>query len=91
MLDVKKLEAMAMLNLENEDRIALEKRVSELADEFSMLENVDTDGVEPLASVLEINNILREDRVEKLVSRDELLENAPEQYDGYFQVPETLE
>ena len=27
----------------------------------------------------------------QIVSRDTLLENAPEEYDGYFQVPKTLE
>jgi aspartyl/glutamyl-tRNA(Asn/Gln) amidotransferase C subunit len=40
--------------------------------------------------VLNLQNVLREDAAKKLLSREELLSNAPEQYDGYFQVPGTL-
>ena len=47
--------------------------------------------MQPLVSVLDIKNVLREDIEAKTISRDEILENAPEQYDGYFQVPGTLE
>jgi Asp-tRNA(Asn)/Glu-tRNA(Gln) amidotransferase C subunit len=34
---------------------------------------------------------MREDIAVKTISRDELLESAPEQYGGYFQVPRTVE
>jgi len=33
---------------------------------------------------------MREDVAVKLLPRDELLANAPEEYDGYFKVPGTL-
>ena len=55
------------------------------------MEKVDTDGVEPLVTVLDLKNVLREDVSSQLVSRDTLLENAPEEYDGYFQVPKTID
>ena len=52
---------------------------------------IDTAGAEPLVTVLNVQNILREDVVKKIVTRDELLSGAPEEYGGYFQVPKTLE
>jgi len=40
---------------------------------------------------LDSSNVMREDVASKLISRDELLKNAPEQHDGYFQVPAAIE
>jgi len=91
MLGVTEYEAMAMLDLQNEERTALEKCINELSKSFSKLEQVDTTNVQPLVSVLDIKNVLREDISAKIISRDKILESAPEQYDGYFQVPGTLE
>jgi len=81
---------MVMFDLPEDDRARLEQRFNALIESFSALSKIDTNGVEPLVSVLGINNVLREDLSEKLISRDELLSNAPEQYDGYFQVPGIL-
>ena len=62
----------------------------ELLDGFNALAGIDTDGVEPLVTVLDLQNVLREDVGTKMISREELLANAPMQCDGYFQVPKTL-
>ena len=91
MIDIKEYEAMAMLDLPDYEREPLEKRFTDLANGFAKLEEINTGGAEPLVTVLNMNNILREDISEKLLTRDELLSNAPEQYDGYFKVPGTLE
>lgn len=48
-------------------------------------------GDEPLITVCAIKDIAREDVSEKLISRDELMENAIEEHNGYFQVPKILE
>ena len=89
--NIKEYESMVKLNLSESER----KWVSDIADmltgSFGALEGVDTSGAEPLVTVLDIRNVLREDVSAKMLSREELLANAPEQYDGYFQVPKTLE
>jgi len=91
MHDIKSYEAMAMLELQDAERAILGKRLSEAAESFAVLEQIETDGIEPLVTVLDLHSILREDKAEKMLSRDEVLANAPEQYDGFFQVPGTLE
>jgi len=91
MLSVTEYEAMAMLCLQNEERDIVEERLKELEKSFSKLDRINTTNVQPLVSVLDIKNVFREDISAKIISRDEILENAPEQYDGYFQVPGTLE
>ncbi len=49
------------------------------------LQQIDTDGVAPLAHVLPIENVFREDDVGQCFRQEEVLANAPEQSDGMFQ------
>ena len=84
-------ENMAMLELSESERASLTKRFDEIVGGFSALDAFDTSEVEPLVSVLDLHSVLREDVSSKFISRDELLENAPEQNDGYFQVPAAIE
>ena len=91
MENIKDYEAMAKLNLSDIEREWVQTRAERLIADFSHLSAINTDEVEPLIAVLDIQNVLREDISSKLVTREYLLENAPEQYDGYFQVPKTLE
>ena len=84
-------EPMAKLSLDGESRAWADEIIARLEGEFEKMESVDTEGVEPLVTVLDLRNVLREDVSSQLVDRDTLLENAPEEYDGYFQVPKTIE
>ena len=84
-------EPMAKLSLDSESRAMADDIIARLEGEFEKMENISTEGVEPLITVLDLKNVLREDVSAQIVSRDTLLENAPEEYDGYFQVPKTIE
>ena len=84
-------ENMAMLDLSESERVSLKERFDEVADGFSAIDAFDTSGVDPLVSVLDLHNVLREDVPAKFMPREELLKNAPEQHDGYFQVPATID
>jgi len=90
MFDIRDYEAMAMLDLQDGERVVLREQMENLCGSFAVLEQVDTGETLPLVSVLNTSNVMRDDCAEKLFSRKEILANAPEQYDGYFQVPGTL-
>ena len=91
MIDIRKYEKLVKLDLTEYARQSISIDVERELESFSALESIDTGGVEPLVTVLDMQNVLREDIAEKFMTREELLSNAPEQYDGYFQVPRTLE
>ena len=91
MRSFKDYENMAALELPDLERAVLIKRFDEIVGSYAALGGYDTDGVLPLVSVLDVHNILREDIAEKLFSRDDVLENAPEKHDGYFQVPAAID
>jgi len=80
-------EKMAMFELSDEERTHLNKRFTEIIDSFSALDAYDTDGIEPLVTVLDENTVLREDIVVKSFTAEEILENAPDKHDFYFRVP----
>ena len=91
MENLQEYEAMAKLKLSETECEWVHAKSDKLIDSFSELGKIQADEVQPLVTVLDIQNVLREDISSKMVSREYLLENAPEQYDGYFQVPKTLE
>ena len=55
------------------------------------LGEVDTDGVEPLATVIDQKLRLRDDVVNDGDIRDDVLSNAPEPQHGFFGVPKVIE
>ena len=91
MSKLEKYEPMAKLVTEGDERAWAEDIIERLEKEFDAFEAIDTEDVEPMVTVLELTNVLREDVSEQIVSRETLLENAPAEYDGYFEVPRTIE
>ncbi|MCL1843597.1 MAG: Asp-tRNA(Asn)/Glu-tRNA(Gln) amidotransferase subunit GatC [Defluviitaleaceae bacterium] len=89
-MDIKKYESPVKLNLPDNERALISEKINNLLAGFESLETVDTSEVVPLFTVLDITNVMREDVQVKHISREEILSNAPEQYDGYFQAPKTL-
>ena len=90
MKNIKDYEAMAKLDLPDAERQQISDYANILINSFGALSDIDTDNTEPMYTVLDIQNVLREDVCVKMLSREELLANAPMQYEGFFQVPKTL-
>ena len=89
--ECKKYEAMAKLDLPADERAWVVAEITALEERLAALDAVDTAGVEPLVTVSPRKNVMREDTACRLLSREELLQGAPEQYGGYFQAPKTVE
>jgi len=72
----------------------LERLAGELSNILTWIEQlgeVDTEGVEPMASVAEMTLPMREDVVSDGDCRDRILANAPVQTNGFFVVPKVVE
>ncbi len=67
------------------------EQLSENLDYAARLQSVDTSGISPTARVITTGNVLREDETRPGLSRQELLDNAPETEKGQFRVPLILE
>ena len=92
MINLEKLESLAKIKLlSNEEKTEAARYFDFWTEKFDMLAEINTNNTEPLISVFSLENIMREDTAYKIFDREVLLENAPEQHDGYFVVPRILE
>ena len=86
-----RIENLSKLSLTEEERAKAMKEMDKILEYVSKLNEIDTDGVEPLVNVLPINNVLTEDEV---VEEDEAVErtivNGPVTKDNMFVVPKTV-
>ncbi|MAO71460.1 MAG: Asp-tRNA(Asn)/Glu-tRNA(Gln) amidotransferase GatCAB subunit C [Flavobacteriales bacterium] len=54
------------------------------------LNEIDTEGVEPLIYISDEENVLRSDEVSMFTSQQDALKNAPQKDSDYFKVPTVL-
>ncbi|HUK11064.1 MAG TPA: Asp-tRNA(Asn)/Glu-tRNA(Gln) amidotransferase subunit GatC [Stellaceae bacterium] len=88
---VARIAILARIKVPAEAREALAKELSGILTWIEQLNEVSTEGVEPMASVVEMTLPMREDEVTDGGRRDEILANAPEQAKGFFVVPKVVE
>jgi len=91
MVNIETLESLTKIKLTDAEKNAAIEYFGFWIKKFDMLENVETGNTEPLVTVSSLENVMREDISFKMVSREALLENSPEQHNGYFVVPRILE
>lgn len=82
---------LAKLELSEEEKEQAKKDMTNMLDYIDRLNELDTEGVEPLSHVFPVNNVFREDIITNEDDRENILLNAPEQKNGSFQVPKTVE
>lgn len=85
---LEKLNQLQLTESEKESFLAFyEKQVSEM----DYINSVDTEAVERMVHVMPIFTVVREDKVIKNYSREDLQKGAPETTEGYWQVPRLVE
>lgn len=88
---LRKIAHLARLEFEEEAEEAMLESLSEILTWVEMLNEVDTDNIEPLQSMSQEVNRMREDEIQPSLSREKGLCNAPKKDDQYFRVPKVLE
>lgn len=88
---VEKVARLACIELKDEEKQPIADKLTQIIDWVEMLGEVDTDNVEPLANVVNIDLKLREDAVTDGGVQDKVLANAPEETQGFFVVPKIVE
>lgn len=82
---------LAKLSLTPEEREEARHDMEQMLDYIDKLNELDTDGVEPLSHIFQMKNVFREDEIVPFSGGcEEILSNAPEKRNGSFAVPKTL-
>ncbi|NJN19684.1 MAG: Asp-tRNA(Asn)/Glu-tRNA(Gln) amidotransferase subunit GatC [Oscillochloris sp.] len=77
---------LARLHLEPQELERMRTQVSAILDYINMLQEVDVAGVEATAQVSGLTSVLRSDQITGALTREEVLQNAPDQANGMFRV-----
>ncbi|HSQ58482.1 MAG TPA: Asp-tRNA(Asn)/Glu-tRNA(Gln) amidotransferase subunit GatC [Gemmata sp.] len=85
--EVAKVAKLARLELAADDLARMQSQLSAILDYVATLNDLDTEGVEPLAHPLPIVNVFRPDEPAPSLSQDQALQNAPNRVGDYFAVP----
>ena len=82
---------LSNIKLDEATSAKMENELGEIIKYMDVLNEVDTQGAEPMSHVFSIKNVLREDEIKKSYDIDLILKNAPEQTNEAFVVPKIVE
>ncbi|WP_138379836.1 Asp-tRNA(Asn)/Glu-tRNA(Gln) amidotransferase subunit GatC [Luteithermobacter gelatinilyticus] len=88
---VAKIANLARITVPEDKLEPLAGELNNILDWVEMLSEVDTDGVDPMTSVVEASLPMREDKVTDGGYREDILANAPAAEHGFFAVPKVIE
>ena len=87
---VDKLANLARLQFNAEEKEEIKNDLQKMIGFIDKLNELDTTGVEPLLHMSDNVNVLREDEVSGMISREDALKNAPFHDDEFFKVPKVI-
>ena len=88
---VRRIAKLARIKVSDDAVPALEGELNAILDWIEMLNEVDTDGVQPMTSVVETDMKKRDDVVSDGGMPDDIMTNAPASEDHFFMVPKVVE
>jgi len=86
-----KIAHLARLEIDEKDVPKMLEDMSKMVDFVETLNEVDTDGIEPLTTMSHEVNVLRDDVVKDQLPKEEVLKNAPKHDGNFFRVPKVIE
>lgn len=89
--DVARVADLARLELSAAELDHFTRQLGQVVDYVARLQQVPTDGVEPLAHAVELTNVFRPDEPAPSLPAERALANAPRMRDNYFAVPAVLD
>lgn len=88
--DVLHVATLARLGLSSEEVETLRTELSSILGHIEVLQQLDTSSIPPTAQVNNLTNVMRDDEVHPSLDQDQVLANAPQQRDGFFEVRAVL-
>ena len=90
-IDVRYVANLARLDLRDDEAEILQGQMEQIVHYVHKLDEVDVEGIEPTAHVIDIANVMRVDEPREGLDHDVVLANAPAEIDGQFMVPKIVE
>lgn len=89
--DVEKVAQLARIEFSEKEFEKLTTQLDAILGYVEKLNELDTSHVEPTAHVLPVKNVMREDKVTNQAPSEIVFQNAPNQKENLFMVPQVIE
>ena len=89
--DVRHVALLARINMTDEEIDIMREQLSNILSHFDLLQQLDTDNVEPANHSADINSVTRADLIAKSIDRDLILSNVPRRDGNFVRVKGVLE
>jgi len=81
---------LAHLKLRDDEIEKMYQDLNQILEYVDKLNEINTEEVEPLSHPLPVINVLREDKLQVSIEREEALRNAPDATEEFFKVPKVI-
>ena len=88
---VEHLAHLSRLDFDDDSKEKMKFDFEKMLDFVAKLEEVDTANVEPLSYMSSELNILRNDKVEQVLTQEQALQNAPVNDTDYIRIPKVID
>lgn len=88
--EVEKVSLLARLLLGEQELELMTTQLGQILQYMELLNQVDTEGIEPMAHPLDVSDVFRPDEVHPSLDRPQALANAPKSDDECYRVPAVL-
>ena len=89
--EVLRIARLARLGLTEAEINKMREQLSDILDNFQVLEQVDTSDVTPTTQSITLQNVVRDDKVAPSLPPSEILANAPQREGDFFRIRAVLE
>jgi aspartyl-tRNA(Asn)/glutamyl-tRNA(Gln) amidotransferase subunit C len=88
---IDQLAHLSRLEFDSNEQMKIKADLENILVLCEKLNEVNTDGIEPLIYMTDTENNVREDNVKQEFIREQLLSNAPKKDSDYFRVPKVID
>ena len=89
--EVRHIALLARLGLTEAQEDKFREQLSNILENFEVLQQVDTTGVPPTAQSIPLQNVMKEDEAAPSLPQSQILDNAPRKEENFFRVRAVLE
>ncbi len=89
--EVRYIARLARVGVTEEEIDRFREQLSNILENFEVLQQVNTDNVPPTAQAIPLKNVMAADEVQPPLTQDEVLANAPRRENGFFKIRAVLE
>ena len=88
--DVIKIAVLSKLEFNDDEIESFRNDLSGILNHMEELNELDTAGVSPLFNVIDLHDVVREDKVKESLSLEDVLKNSPDKDENFIIVPKII-